>query len=57
MATNIYLGYPPENIKQWIIADAERKYQKYFNQPLTFTSIGDSSVSFGCFEEGWDEET
>ena len=59
MATNIYLGYPPENIKQWIIADAERKYQELLQTPLTFTAKEDSSVAFGCWniEDVYDEET
>ena len=38
MATNIFLGYPPENIKNWIIAEAERKYQEQLATPLTFTA-------------------
>ena len=38
MATNIFLGYPPENIKNWIIAEAERKRQEQLKTPLTFTA-------------------
>ena len=38
MATEIYLGYPPENIKKWIKAEAERKYQEMLKTPLTFTA-------------------
>ena len=38
MATKIYLGYPPENIKKWIKAEAERKYQEMLKTPLTFTA-------------------
>ena len=38
MATNIFLGFPPENIKNWIIAEAERKYQEQLVTPLTFTA-------------------
>ena len=36
MSTNIFLGFPPENIKNWIIAEAERKYQEQLVTPLTF---------------------
>ena len=38
MATNIYLGRPPENIVNWIKAEAERKYQEMLKTPLTFTA-------------------
>jgi hypothetical protein len=36
MATSIYLGNPPPKIKEWIIADAERKYQEMLKTPLHF---------------------
>ena len=36
MATEIYLGRPPENIVNWI--KAERKYQEMLKTPLTFTA-------------------
>jgi hypothetical protein len=32
MATEIYLGYPPENIVKWI------KYQERLKEPLCFTA-------------------
>ena len=35
MATNIYLGYPPENIKQWIIENSGPASDP---TPVTFTS-------------------
>ena len=35
MATEIYLGRPPENIVNWIKAEAEREMLK---TPLTFTA-------------------
>ena len=35
MATKIYLGRPPENIVNWIKAEAEREMLK---TPLTFTA-------------------
>jgi hypothetical protein len=38
MATKIYLGYPPENIKKWIKAEAERKKQERLKAPLCFTA-------------------
>ena len=38
MATEIYLGRPPENIVNWIKAEAERKYQEMLKTPLTFTA-------------------
>ena len=38
MATSIYLGMPPENIKNWIIAEAERKYQEMLKTPLHFVA-------------------
>ena len=38
MATSIYLGNPPETIKNWIIAESERKYQEQLITPLTFTA-------------------
>ena len=38
MATQIYLGYPPEHIKKWIKEEAERKYQEMLKTPLTFTA-------------------
>ena len=36
MATNIYLGYPPENIKQWIIEN--HKPTTKLTDPLCFTA-------------------
>lgn len=38
MATKIYLGYPPENIVNWIKVEAERKKQEMLITPLTFTA-------------------
>lgn len=38
MATEIYLGYPPEHIKKWIKAEAERKQQERLKEPLCFTA-------------------
>lgn len=38
MATEIYLGNPPENIVNWIKAEAERKKQERLKEPLCFTA-------------------
>lgn len=38
MATEIYLGNPPENIVNWIKAEAERKQRERLKEPLCFTS-------------------
>jgi hypothetical protein len=47
MATEIYLGYPPENIKKWIKAEAERKYQERLKEPLCFiTEEPNTKMSF-----------
>ena len=52
MATSIYLGMPPPKIKEWIIADAERKYQEMLKTPLHFTAEQDgSSVSLVCYDQ------
>jgi hypothetical protein len=51
MATQIYLGYPPENIKKWIIDNYKPDMTKV---PLHFTANEDnSSVSLVCFDD-WD---
>ena len=52
MATNIFLGFPPENIKQFIIENYGQKDMT--KVPLHFTANEDgSSVSLVCF--GYDE--
>ena len=38
MATNIFLGYPPENIKNWIIENYGPKEDPMLKVPLTFTA-------------------
>ena len=46
---NIFLGNPPENIKQWIINDYNRKQEEKLKIPLCFTAEQDgSSVSLVC---------
>lgn len=37
MATNIFLGYPPENIKNWIIENYGSKEDPMLKVPLHFT--------------------
>ena len=50
MATNIFLGYPPENIKNWIIENYKKPEEDY-NGPLCFTANEDnSSVSLVCYD-------
>ena len=52
MATSIYLGMPPETIKNWIIAEAERKQQEMLKTPLHFTANEDnSSVSLAYWDD------
>jgi hypothetical protein len=38
MAAHVFLGNPTPKIKEWIIADVERKYQEMLKTPLTFTA-------------------
>lgn len=37
--SNIFLGNPPENIKQWIIADYNRKQEEKLKIPLCFEAV------------------
>ena len=59
MATNIYLGYPPENIKQWIIEN--HKPTTKLTDPLCFTAINsdpDSESSIRLIaldDDSWEE--
>ena len=51
MATNIFLGYPPENIKQFIIDNYGPKEDPMLKVPLHFTAEQDgSSVSLVCYD-------
>ena len=36
---NIFLGYPPENVKQWIIDDYNRKQEEKLKIPLCFEAV------------------
>ena len=49
MATEIYLGYPPENIKQWIIADYNRKQEEKLKIPLCFEAVdAGATIALKC---------
>ena len=51
MSTNIFLGYPPENIKNWIIENYKPAEPDMLATPLHFTANEDnSSVSLICFD-------
>ena len=36
---SIFLGNPPENIRQWIINDYNRKQEEKLNAPLCFVAV------------------
>ena len=45
---SIFLGNPPENIRQWIINDYNRKQEEKLNAPLCFEAVGsDMTVKYG----------
>ena len=48
MATNIFLGFPPENIKKFIIENYGPKEDPMLKVPLTFTATGKSSIQLHC---------
>ena len=58
MSTNIFLGYPPENIKNWIIENYQ--IQNILDDPVCFTANNpgeDATISFKCntgFEDFYD---
>ena len=47
---NIFLGNPPENIKQWIIADYNHKQEeKKLKTPLCFEAVdSEATVALKC---------
>ena len=47
---NIFLGNPPENIKQWIIADYNRKQEEEkLKIPLCFENYGpNATITLKC---------
>ena len=42
--SNIFLGYPPENVKQWIIDDYNRKQEEKLKIPLCFEAVDDGAT-------------
>ena len=47
--SNIFLGYPPENIKQWIIDDYNRKQEEKLKIPLCFEAVdAGATVALKC---------
>ena len=49
MATKIYLGYPPENIVNWIIADYNRKQEEKLKIPLCFEAVDSgATIALKC---------
>ena len=46
---NIFLGNPPENIKQWIIADYNRKQEEKLKIPLCFEAVdAGATIALKC---------
>ena len=46
---NIFLGNPPENIKQWIIADYKRKQEEKLKIPLCFEAVdAGATIALKC---------
>ena len=46
---NIFLGYPPENVKQWIIDDYNRKQEEKLKIPLCFEAVdAGATVALKC---------
>ena len=49
MATGIYLGRPPENIVNWIIADYNRKQEEKLKIPLCFEAVDSgATIALEC---------
>ena len=47
--SNIFLGYPPENVKQWIIDDYNRKQEEKLKIPLCFEAVDDgATIALKC---------
>ena len=46
---NIFLGNPPENIKQWIINDYNRKQEEKLKTPLCFEAVdAGTTIALKC---------
>ena len=51
---NIFLGNPPENIKQWIINDYNRKQEEKRKTPLCFEAVdAGATISLKCNENNF----
>ena len=48
---SIFLGYPPENVKQWIIDDYNRKQEEKLKIPLCFEAV-DAGATIALFCNG-----
>ena len=48
--SNIFLGYPPENVKQWIIDDYNRKQEEKLKIPLCFEAVdAGATIALKCY--------
>lgn len=46
---NIFLGNPPESIRQWIIADYNRKQEEKLKTPLCFEAVdAGATIALKC---------
>ena len=49
MVTSIFLGNPPESIRQWIIADYNRKQEEKLKTPLYFEAVDSgATIALKC---------
>ena len=46
---SIFLGYPPENVKKWIIDDYNRKQEEKRKTPLCFEAVdAGATIALNC---------
>ena len=46
---NIFLGYPPENVKQWMIDDYNHKQEEKLKIPLCFEAVdAGATIALKC---------
>ena len=46
---SIFLGYPPENVKKWIIDDYNRKQEEKLKSPLCFEAVdAGATIALNC---------
>ena len=46
---NIFLGYPPKNVKKWIIDDYNRKQEEKLKIPLCFEAVdAGATIALKC---------